>query len=153
MSGLLAFLSGSIFRMMWGEIATFITKYQDHKHELEFTKLQGDIAKTTHANNLEALKLQHDLGIEHIYVQQEVATDAGELDAWVSTVKSLNTPTGTGWIDKWNQSIRPAVASLAMVALVVEIFLLGHLTDFHHEVFGAALGLFLADRALSKRGK
>ena len=61
MSGLLAFLSGSIFRMIWGEIAAFITKYQDHKHELELTKIQAGISKDTHANNLEALKLQHDL--------------------------------------------------------------------------------------------
>lgn len=153
MSGLLSFLSGSVFRMIWGEIAAFITKHQDYKHELEFTKLQGTLAGETHARNLEALKLQHDLGIERIYVQQEAVTQEGELDAWIAATKAVNTKTGTAWIDGWNQSIRPAVATLAMISMVIEIFMVGQLTDFHREVFGAALGLFLADRALSKRGK
>lgn len=153
MSGLLSFLGGSVFRMIWGEVAAFITKHQEYKQEIELTKLQASIANETHSRNLESLKLQHTLGVERVYVQQEAATNAGELDAWVEATKSLNTKTGIAWIDGWNQSIRPAVATIAIIAMLIEIALLGHLTDFHHEVFGAALGLFLADRALSKRGK
>ena len=153
MSGLVSFLTGSVFRMVWGEIAAFITKHQDYKQELELTKLQATIANDTHARNLEALKLQHSLGVERIYVQQEVTNAEGELDAWVEATKSINIKSGVKWIDGWNQSIRPAVATTAGICLVVEIIMLGHLTEFHHEVFGAALGLFLADRALSKRGK
>lgn len=153
MSGLLALLSGSVFRMVWGEVAAFVTKRQDYKHELEFTKLQATLAGDTHARNLEALKLQHDLGIERIYVQQEAVINEGELDAWVNATKQIGNKSGVAWIDGWNQSIRPGVATMAMIAMVIEIFMLGHLTDFHREVFGAALGLFLADRTLSKRGK
>ena len=153
MGALFSFLSGSVFRMLWGEISSFITKAQDHKQELELAKLQASIANEEHTRNIEALKLQHDLGIEKVYVQQEVDTNAGELDAWIATVKSINTKTGVAWIDGWNQCIRPAVATIAVCSMIVEIALLGHLTDWHREVFGAALGLFLADRALSKRGK
>lgn len=153
MSGLISFLGGSVFRMMWGEVAAFITKHQEYKQELELTKLQASIANDTHTRNLEALKLQHSLGIEQIYVQQEATNAEGELDAWVAASKAINVKSGIAWIDGWNQSIRPAVATVAVIAMVGEIILLGHLTDFHQEVFGAALGLFLADRALSKRGK
>lgn len=153
MSGLISFLGGSVFRMMWGEVSSFVTKQQEHKQEIALIQIQAEIAKDAHARNLEALKLQHSLGIEQIYVQQEVAENQGELDAWVSATKAINVKSGIAWIDGWNQSIRPAVATVAVIAMVGEIILLGHLTDFHQEVFGAALGLFLADRALSKRGK
>jgi len=44
MGALFSFLSGSVFRMLWGEIASFITKAQDHKQELELAKLQASIA-------------------------------------------------------------------------------------------------------------
>lgn len=153
MSGLISFLSGSVFRMVWGEIASFVTKHQEYKQELELTKLQASIANDTHTRNLEALKLQHSLGIEQIYVQQEATNAEGELDAWVAASKAINTKSGVKWIDGWNQAIRPAIASIAILCIVVEIVMLGYLTEFHREVFGAALGLFLADRALSKRGK
>jgi hypothetical protein len=153
MSGLISFLGGSVFRMMWGEVSAFITKGQEHKQEVTLIRLQAEIAKEAHERNLEALKLQHSLGVEQIYVQQEVAENQGELDAWVSATKAINIKSGIAWIDGWNQSIRPAVATVALIAMIGEIALLGHLTDFHQEVFGAALGLFLADRALSKRGK
>ena len=153
MSGLISFLTGSVFRMVWGEFAAFITKHQEYKQEIELTKLQATIANETHARNLEALKIQHNLGVERIYVQQEVTNAEGELDAWVGATKSINIKTGVKWIDGWNQAIRPAIATIAIMCIVVEIFMLGYLTEFHREVFGAALGLFLADRALSKRGK
>lgn len=153
MSGLISFLTGSVFRMVWGEFAAFITKHQEYKQEIELTKLQATIANETHARNLEALKIQHNLGVERIYVQQEVTNAEGELDAWVEATKSINIKTGVKWIDGWNQAIRPAIATIAIMCIVVEIFMLGYLTEFHREVFGAALGLFLADRALSKRGK
>jgi hypothetical protein len=153
MSALLSFLGGSAFRMVWGEVSHFFTARQEHKYELERLEQQGRLDAATHERNLKAMSLQHELGIKEIYVQQEAATAAGELDAWVTVVKSTTTKTGVAWVDAWNQSIRPGVATIAVVAMLIEIALLGRLTEWHHEVFGAALGLFLADRALAKRGK
>lgn len=77
LSGLVSLLSGSAFRMVWGEVAAYLTKRQDHAQELALLKAQADIAKDTHSQNLEALKMQHDLGIEKVYVQQEANTQAG----------------------------------------------------------------------------
>lgn len=153
MSALLSFLGGSAFRMIWGEVSAYATKHQDHKHEKELLTLQQQAEASTHQRNLESLKVQSELGIKKIYVEHQAAVDEGELDAWIAASKATQGKSGILWIDGWNQSIRPGVATIAIMAMVVEIVLLGALTDWHKEVFSAALGLFLADRSLTKRGK
>lgn len=153
MSALLSFLGGSAFRMIWGEVSSFVTKVQDHKHEKELLSLQQQAEVASHQRNLENLKLQSDLGIKKVYVEHQAHVEEGELSAWIEASKATGTKTGVAWIDGWNQSIRPGVATIAVVAMLIEIALLGALTDWHREVFSAALGLFLADRSLTKRGK
>lgn len=153
MSALLSFLGGSAFRMVWGEASAFLTKRQDHKYELQRIEHQERIDAAAHARNLAGMRLQSELGIKEIYVQQEAATAAGELDAWVDAVKATSRPTGVLWIDGWNQSIRPAVATAALVAMFLDIAINRRLTPWHIEVFSAALGIYLADRTLHKRGK
>lgn len=153
MSAILSFLGGSVFRMMWGEVSAYVTKNQDHKHEKEMLVLQQEAEVNLHARNLENLKVQSDLGIKKIYTEHQAILEEGELDAWIEASKATGSRTGVTWIDGWNQSIRPGVATIAVVAMLLEIVLLGYLTDWHREVFSAALGLFLADRSLTKRGK
>ena len=153
MSALLSFLGGSAFRMVWGEMSAYLTKRQDHKYEIERAEQQGRLDAAQHERNLASLRLQSELGIKEIYVRQEAATEAGELDAWVDVVKATSRPSGVSWIDGWNQSIRPMVATVAVGAMLTEIALVGHLTSWHTEVFSAALGIYLADRTLAKRGK
>ena len=153
MSAILSFLGGSVFRMVWGEVASFITKNQEHKHEKELMLLQREAEAATHSRNLENLKTQSDLGIKKVHVEHQATIEDGELEAWIEASKATGTKSGILWIDGWNQSIRPGVATIAVVAMLIEIALLGHLTDWHREVFSAALGLFLADRSLTKRGK
>lgn len=153
MSAILSFLGGSVFRMMWGEVSAYVTKNQDHKHEKEMLVLQQEAEVNLHARNLENLKVQSDLGIKKIYTEHQATIEDGELEAWIEASKATGTKSGILWIDGWNQSIRPGVATIAVVAMLIEIALLGHLTDWHREVFSAALGLFLADRSLTKRGK
>lgn len=154
MSALLSFLGGSAFRMVWGEVSHFITARQEHKFELERLDRQERADAAAHERNLKGLQLQHDLGIKEIYVQQQAAVERGELEAWVEAVKATTIRTGIAWVDAWNQSIRPGVATIAVLAMIVEIIGLGFvLNDWHREVFSAALGIFLADRSLAKRGK
>ena len=153
MSALVSFITGTAFRTIWGEVSSFITKRQDHKHEVELRKVEAEVEAARHARNIEGMKLQHDLGIKEVLVKSEAATEAGELDAWVEAVKATSKPSGVLWVDAWNQMIRPGVATVAVGAMLVEIYLVGALTDWHHEVFSAALGIYLADRTLAKRGK
>lgn len=154
MSAILSFLGGNAFRMLWGEVAGYMTKRQDHKYELERLSRQAELEAATHERNMRALEVQHRLGIEQIYVQQEADTAAGELEAWVETVKATTRQTGVAWVDAWNAAIRPGVATIAVLVMVLEIIALGFvLNDWHVSVFSAALGIFLADRSLAKRGK
>jgi len=149
----MSFLGGSAFRAVWGETTAYLSKSQDHKYEVERTDQQAKHDAEAHARNLAAIKLQSDLGVKVIEVQRDSALSQTEMDAWADAVKATSRPSGIAWIDGWNQSIRPAVATVAVVAMLVEIALVGSLTDWHKEVFSAALGIYLADRSLAKRGK
>lgn len=153
MSALVSFLGGSAFRMVWGEVSHFISARQEHKHELERAEAQARHDAASHERNLAALKLQSDLGIKVIESQTAAHLAEVEGDAWLDAVRATSKSSGVAWVDAWNQSIRPGVATVAVGAMLVEIALLGALTDWHREVFSAALGLYLADRALTKRGK
>ena len=59
-----------------------------------------------------------------------------------------------GFLDIWNGSIRPALASMAMAIVVFEVLQNGFvLSDWDRELVGAILGIYVADRSLARRGK
>lgn len=153
-SALISFFGGSAFRMLWGEISAFITARQEHKHELERLRLQAEIDAAQHARNLEAIKLQHDLGVEVIEVHAEADAGRIETSAWAEVVGSTTRLTGIKFIDIWNGAIRPMLASLAILFVCLEIIDAGlKLSEWNRELFAAILGIYLADRQLQKRGK
>jgi len=154
MSALFSFLGGSVFRMIWGEVSHWLTARQEHSHELERMKIQGELDAAAHARNLEGIKLQSELGIKTIEVQS--AADLGKLEigAWAQAVADVGKQTGIKFIDLWNGAIRPALATVAMLAVIIEVILHGGvLNDWDRELIGAILGIYVADRALLKRGK
>lgn len=154
MSALFSFLGGSVFRMVWGEISAFFKAKQEHTQEMERMRLQGDLDAATHARNLEAIKVQAELGVKVIEAQREADVSRIEADAWLEAVRDVGRKTGIKLVDAWNGAIRPGLATIAIVAVVAEIIALGFLlTDWHKELFGAILGVFVADRSLAKRGK
>jgi len=153
-SALVSFLGGSVFRMLWGEVSSWITARQEHAQELEKMRLQETLDAASHARQLESLKLQSDLGIKTIAAQAEATANAADLDAWVQSVKDIGKATGIRWIDTWNGSIRPALASMAMAIVVAEFIRNGfHPTAWDLELVGAVLGMYVADRSLVHRGK
>jgi hypothetical protein len=158
---ILSFLGGSAFRMIWGELSSAWTKSQDHKHEIELLEAQDRIAGNAHSRNLEAIKLQADMGIKTIQVQgeqrqMELAGEIEKQDAtgWYAAVVQAMKPVGIWFIDAWNGAIRPAAATVALILWVKAV-------DANHWVMVsrdenlvfAILGFFLADRTLHKRGK
>lgn len=72
-SALFSFLGGSVFRMIWGEVSHWLTARQDHTFEIERLRLQADMDAAQHARNLEAIRMQADLGVKTIQVQAEAA--------------------------------------------------------------------------------
>lgn len=152
-SALISFLGGSVFRMIWGELSHWLTAKQDHTFEVERMRLQGELDAAQHARNLEAITVQANLGIKTIQVQAEAAVSELEAQGWLEAVKATAIKTGIAWVDAWNATIRPGVATWAIAMMTMSEFKLIVLSEFAASVASAALGIYLADRNLQKRGK
>lgn len=153
-SALFSFLGGSVFRMIWGEVANFVQKKQDHAHELEMQRLQADLEAGRHARDMERIKLQSDLNVKEVTVMGDLAIQKVEADAFVEAIKASAVPTGVRWVDAWNGSIRPAAATIALCLWVLALGRAGFITgDWDRELVGVILGFYFADRSLGKRGK
>lgn len=151
---LFSFLGGSAFRMIWGEVSSFFQKKQDHEFELERLRLQGAMDAAQHERNIEALRVQADLGVKVIEAQRDSAVAQIETDAWLAAVRDVGKQTGIKFLDIWNGSVRPLLATLAILIVVAEVVATGFiLSEWHKELVAAILGLYVADRSLTKRGK
>lgn len=152
-TALLSFLGGNVFRMIFGEVVSWLNKKQDHAFEMERMKLQAEQDAAQHARNLEAIKVQADLGVKTIQVQAEAAIGEIEAQGWLEAVKATAIKTGIAWVDAWNAVIRPGVATWAVIMLTLSEIGLFILSENALAVVSAALGIYLADRSLMKRGK
>lgn len=154
MSALVSFLGGSVFRMIWGEVSSFITARQEHKHELARLELQGKLDAAQHERNMKAITVQAELGVKTIEVQRDAAIGQIEVDAWRNAVAAVGTRTGILWLDIANGTVRPLLAYMAIAVVVAEVCVAGFiLTEWDRDLMAAILGIFLADRSLGKRGK
>jgi hypothetical protein len=152
-SALVSFLGGSVFRMLWGELSAWLTKAQDHKHELDRMHLQAELDRSQHQRHIESIRVQAELGVKTIQVQAEAAIGELEAQGWVEAVKGTTKTVGIGWVDAWNAVIRPGVATWAVLMMTAGELGLMLLSENTLAVTGAALGIYLADRNLMKRGK
>lgn len=153
-STLFSFLGGSVFRMLWGEISSFMNKKLDHSHEVERMRLQGELDAAQHERSQAAIRLQAELGVKTIQVQAEAYESGVVTDAWLEAVKSTTQTIGVWWVDAWNGVIRPFVATWAIIMITLDAAQHGWmLSPNGWDLCAAALGIYLADRALFKRGK
>lgn len=152
-SALVSFLGGSVFRMLWGELSAWLTKAQDHKHELDRMHLQAELDRSQHQRHIESIRVQAELGVKTIQVQAEAAIGELEAQGWLEAVKGTTKTVGIKWVDAWNAVIRPGVATWAVLMMTAGELGLMLLSDNTLAVTGAALGIYLADRNLMKRGK
>lgn len=151
---ILSFLGGNAFRLIFGEVVAFFTRKQEHAIELERMRFQAEADAAQHARNLESVRLQAELGVKVIEAHRERENDAADADAFLAAVRDVGKKTGIGWLDAWNGSIRPALATMAAAIVVFEVIRNGFvLSEWDRELVGAILGIYVADRHLSKRGK
>jgi hypothetical protein len=154
MGALFSFLGGSVFRMLWGEISSWWTAKQEHAHEMERMELQERLDAAAHGRNLEAIKLQADLGVQTIRVQGEVDLAKIDAETFRTGVEVAGKTTGITWVDAWNSAIRAALATECMLLISLYYYQNGWKLDANGwELAGAALGIFIADRHLFRRGK
>lgn len=153
LTALLSFLGGNVFRMIFGEIISAWNKKQDHAQEMDRMRLQGELDAAQHERNQAAIKLQADMQVKVITVQADAAIGQLEAQGWVEAVKATAIQTGVKWIDGWNAVIRPGVATWSIVMMTLGEFAVIHLSENTVALAGCALGIYLADRSLFKRGK
>lgn len=153
-SALFSFLGGSVFRMVWGEVSTWVTAKQDHAHEIEKMKLQGDIDAKIHEQNMESLRVQSELGIKEVQVRSVAELANLDADGFYSAIKAAEAPSGIQWVDGWNKSIRPLCATICIGLWVLGVWHNNLLiAAFDMELICTVLGFYFADRTLGKRGK
>jgi hypothetical protein len=153
-TALLSFLGGNVFRMIFGEVVSFFDKRQAHQQEVERMRLQGELDAAQHQRNQEAIRVQAELGVKTIQVQAEAVVGQIEAEGWLEAVKATAIKTGLAWVDGWNAIIRPGVATWSVVMLTLgEIGVIAHLSENVMALAGCALGIYLGDRSLFKRGK
>lgn len=153
-SALFSFLGGTAFRMIWGELSSWITARQEHAHEVERMRLQADLDAATHGRNLESIRVQAELGIQTIRVQGDADSNRQEMEGWSGAVREALKPTGIWFVDVWNGVIRPLAATIALILWVGALNRQGWtMTPWDQELVGVVLGFFFASRELSKRGK
>jgi S-formylglutathione hydrolase FrmB len=153
-AALFSFLGGSVFRMIWGEVSSFVNKKQDHFYEIEKIKLQGELDSQSHLRMLENLKLQNELGIKTVEATSASAVSESEANAFNEAMKNAWNPTGIFFVDAWNGVIRPAAATIVLALWVGKLIAQNfRMMDYDMEISGVVLGFFFADRGLAKRGK
>ena len=153
-TALFSFLGGSAFRMVWGEVTAFVSKRQDHQHEVELLKVQKDLDDARHTRDMEQMRLASELGIKTIEVQRDASIAQAEADAFGKAIEAAARPSGIAWVDAWNSSVRPAFASVALALWIFKVIGQGFvMADYDLELLSVVAGFFFADRSLGKRGK
>jgi hypothetical protein len=154
MSALLSFLGGSAFRAVWGEFSAWMNKRQEHKYEIQRMELQGKLDGDTHARNMEANRLQAELGIKTIEVKSDADQAVLAAEAFREAMKQAAVPTGIKWVDAWNASVRPAFASVSLFIWVRTLQQQNWgVTEWDRNLMAGIAGFYFADRMLGKRGK
>lgn len=153
-SALLSFLGGSAFRMIWGELSTWLNKKQDHAHETEMLNLQSALEDKRAERTANNIRLQAELGIKQVEVQAAADQEKGAAAAFAAAMESAFKPTGITWVDAWNMSVRPAYASFFLALVVLKVYAQGwKMDEWDASMAGMVAGFFFADRTSMKRGK
>ena len=139
--------------MIWGELASWLNKKQDHAQEIARLELQERHDAAQHARNMESIRVQAELQVKVVQIQAENALAQLDAQIFKEGVLATTVITGVRWVDAWNAMIRPGVATWAVAMLSLEAFALIVVSEGTLSVCFAALGLYLADRTLAKRGK
>lgn len=140
--------------MVWGEVANFMQKRQDHAHELEMMKAQAELEDKRADRQMAQIKQQSELGIKEIQIAGDLAIQKSEADAFLVAMQSATKSIGIAWVDAWNGSIRPAAATIALAIWLFALMKAGFIpSDYDKELIGVVLGFYFADRSLGKRGK
>jgi hypothetical protein len=147
-SGAISFLGGTAFRWLAGEALAFFKAKQEHAYEIAMRELDHKQDGQRAQWRREEIKSAADAGVQMISAKSE--SDArGMADSMLlETITQIGKQTGIGWVDAWNQSIRPALATASIVLLIGNAIWPGQivLNALTMEVVCAVLGVFVGGR-------
>jgi hypothetical protein len=150
---LLSMLGGGLFRLI-PFVVDFFKQKQDAEHEFRMTQLQLEIDK---ARATQAVDLAN--------AQAAIATNAGEMQAWVEALKGQGAKTGVAWVDAISATVRPFLTYYWCIGLyggakVLQVIVAWQahvpleqlvpilVTGFDQQVIGSMLSFWFVDRAL-----
>jgi len=139
------------------EVLSLIKGGREEAHEYRMTELQLRIDE---ARAKQAIDLAH--------AQAEIATAAGEMNAWASAIRAQDKPSGIRWIDALSSSVRPVLtywwvlvlysgAKLLQIVVGVqdgatlEAFVPILVTEFDRTVIGGILSFWFVDRSMRRK--
>lgn len=151
LSALFSFLGGTAFRLIFGGVMDYMNRRQEHRMEVERMRMQADLDRERAAQDMARVRLQAELGVKQIEVQGAYEIKGKEWDAFTEAVKLTGKQTGVAWVDAWNAAIRPALATLAILAIGTDQIAHGWvLTGFTQEIVAGVIGVFIGDRIHGK---
>ena len=87
-------------------------------------------------------------------MQAEADLARTDAEAWAGAVTAVGRSTGIKFLDIWNGSVRPLLATISIAVVLFEVMKNGFiLSEWDKELVSAILGIYVADRSLGKRGK
>lgn len=152
LSSVFAFLGGSAFRFLIGQLTDYLQKKQDHLQELERMRAQEQIDQAAHERQLAMIRTQSELKLGEIKLVGETQVGLAEAQAFTEAMKVANAPTGFKLIDAWNGGIRPAAATIALALWFLKLLKAAFaLTEWDQNLVASILGYYFADRHIGKK--
>jgi len=146
-SAAVTFLGSTAFRLAISASLARWKARQEHKFELERMKLQDEIEGHTHRRNLEALKVQSDLGVLEAAVEKQHDLQLLDDQRFDNAMLEVRSPSGYPFLDRWNSFIRPALATTCLVVWVFSLAARSWIpTPWDLELMAATLGIFIGGR-------
>lgn len=153
-TALISFLGGTLGRFAIGQLTDWLQKRQAHLQEIERIREQEKVDQAVHLRQMASIKLQSDLKVSEIKLIGENAIGLAEANAFTEAMKVANAPTGVKWIDGWNGSIRPLVATNAVLLWLLAVCKNALIiTDWDKNLIASVLGYYFADRHIGKSSK
>lgn len=150
LGALISFLGGSAARALIGQVSGFFEKRQEHAQTLERMRLQAELDRAGHEQQLAVIQQQAALGIQTMQAQSAARSAEADAAAFAAAQAKTEVLTGVRWVDAWNQTVRPAAATIAL-GLWVSVLAVRHFepSAWDLDMVGSVLGYFFANRHLS----
>jgi hypothetical protein len=146
-SAMITLLGSTVLRLIISSVLDRWKESRDHRYEVARVRLQDELAQKEHDRNLQALRVQKDLGILTAKLEKQFELDKAEEERFQAEVEELRRPTGVVWLDRWNSGIRPALATACIAVWLVSLHMRGWIPNsWDLELLSSTLGLFIGGR-------